>query len=157
MREKPGHFNSVRDEAIFEAIGKGVSDPTELKRIGERAKIEAIERVGIESEERYVEYMRKYRRIKVRDATPYEDVYDGIDKWETYDKSLKLPDLPVQIKSGWTDSEEFRKDPRYKKRFGIFLVFNVGPSVTQNDFDKQHERELARIAGILKKRRIHFL
>lgn len=161
MHEKQGHFDNIKQEAIEKAKAGGVSDPKELDRIGEKAKMAKIEKVGAASERRYLRYIKEYKRVRVRVENTLkcalEDAYDGIDFWEEYDPALKLVDLPVQIKSGKGDVEAFRKDPRYLKRDGIFLVFNCGPSVTQEDFDLQHSREIARVREILESHHIHFV
>lgn len=156
MHEKPGHFDNVKSDAISQAKVDGVSDPKELEKIGNEAKKAAIEKVGQASEKRYERYIKQYKRVRTNKASPDED-RRGIDYWETYHETLQLIDMPVQIKSGWKDVEAFRQDPRYVERDGIFLVFNVGPSITQEMFDEQHSKEIARVRKLLDEHKIHFV
>ena len=143
-------FEDVKIAAISKAKDEGISDPRELEKIGEDAKRHEIYRIGIESEIRFQDYTAQLKHVRYTlDGTHEEDIEKGIDFWITHENDMRLPDLPVQIKSSKGDAEAFRNDYRYLERDGMMFVFNTGPSVTFGNFKNQYDKEVARIRKLL--------
>lgn len=144
-------FEDIKLAAIQKAKEDGENDPVVLARVGEDAKRAEMFRIGRESEERFGMYVKSQRHFRyVLDGTHEEDIVHQVDKWLGMEPGSKLPDeLPVQIKSSWKDVNAFKLSSKFRQRKGIFFVFNCGPSITQQDFDKQFKAESDRIRTIL--------
>ncbi len=160
MKER-GVFAQEKLNAMFNLIhetdGKAKGD--DVIRAGEIALHKAIQRVGDNSEIRFTDYAKHLRIVKnVRDSTPDEDVYDGIDKWILFQPEFGLPELPVQIKSSGKDVSLFMNgdpkkgilpDPNYTKAKGIMVVVYCGTSIEKIDLKRQLNCESRRIKRLL--------
>ncbi|KKS95451.1 MAG: hypothetical protein UV71_C0007G0022 [Microgenomates group bacterium GW2011_GWC1_43_13] len=145
MKER-GAFEKARIDGILNALSEGKTGYDELSEAGKTSESRAIEDIGLESERRFTRYARQVDFIEcVQDAVPYEDAYEGVDKWLRFKPYKKLPDLPVQVKSSFRDVNLFRKNPKYKNRGGMEIVINCGPSINYGIFLRQLTLEVNRI------------
>jgi len=150
MKEKDA-FGKARLDGILNALSAGETGNDELREAGRRSELRAIEETGLASEKKFTRYAGNVDFIEcVQDAVPYEDVYDGIDKWLRFKEYKKLPDIPVQVKSSFKDVRLFRESPKYRQLRGMEIVINCGPSITYEKFLMQLSDEVERIEVSLK-------
>lgn len=159
-------FGQARRDAVLNAIHESISETGKspstdvLDRVARKAEGKVIERIGNQSEKRFVEFASKSLIVKsVVNANPLNDVYDAIDKWTLFIDGFNLPPIPVQIKSSprgvdvfkyGDPSQNKRPNASFQKLHGLMMVLNCGPSVKNPDlFDKQLRREIGRIVQIM--------
>lgn len=155
-------FGQARLEAILKANHEtgGMAPAEVLDQAARKAELTAIEKMGEESEDRFSVYARRLPIVKsVRNSTPEEDVYRGIDKWILFTGDQGLPEMPVQIKSSYHDAKRYkygdpntgkRPDPCFTRLHEIEIVLNCGRSVKPGAFKKQLHEEMRRIRLTLK-------
>ena len=155
-------FGQARLEAILIANheAEGMAPAEILDQVARKAELKAIEDMGEESENRFSVYARRLPIVKsVRNPTPEEDVYRGIDKWILFTENQGLPELPVQVKSSYHDAKRYkygdpntgrRPDPCFTRLHGMQIVLNCGRSVKPGTFRKQLHEEMRRIRLTLK-------
>jgi hypothetical protein len=155
-------FGKARREAILDKIHEtgGAATADVLDQAARTAENRAIEKMGEESEKRFVAYARQTDIVKsVRNANPLEDVYRGIDKWISLRDDQGLPELPVQVKSSYGDRKVYmygdpetgqKPDPAFRRLHGMEIVVNCGRAVKLKDFKKQLHEETRRIKLMLK-------
>jgi hypothetical protein len=155
-------FGRARRDAILDKIHEtgGTATSDVLDEAARIAQNRAIEKMGEESERRFVAYARQTDTVKsVRNASPEDDVYRGIDKWITLREDLGLPELPVQVKSSFHDARLYKQgdantgrgpDPAFTRLHGMEIVLNCGRSVKLKFFKKQLHEETRRIKLMLK-------
>jgi len=152
-------IDSIRHKALHNALVNGIKNDSVLTEIANRAEEDYTDKIGEESESRFIEYSKNIKFVKsVSDTHPLEDHLLSIDKWITFDKSLSLPDLPVQIKSSYRgvfvfkngDSKNFIKPNWvYKHLSGLMVVVNCGPLVKPKEFRLQLLKEATRIRELI--------
>lgn len=153
----------VRHDAIHEALLRGVTSDAALTQIANKAELLYTDEIGRESEMRFDEYVQLTKFVEnVSIARKIEDVFLGIDRWITFDKSLRLPPLPVQIKSSFEgvnrfmygcEEEGVEPDPIFQHLYGIMVVINSGPHVTFRGFRTNLLSEVNRIQKIIDEKR----
>jgi ribosomal protein L36 len=146
-------FSHARREAILDTIRdtNGAASSDQLEQAARKAESKSIEKVGDESEKKFLKYVKRTKNIMfVQNAHPTDDVYGGVDMWIRFNKEEQLPDLPVQVKSSFEDVDTFRENSNYIKRNGIEVVINCGPRISDEDFNRQFNNEIRRIRASLK-------
>jgi hypothetical protein len=155
-------FGRARQEAMLDAIREtgGTATAEILDKAAKKAQSDAIEKMGEESERRFNAFARKTDCVKyVRNSSPLEDVYRGIDKWMQLREDQGLPELPVQVKSSYKDVRLYKygdpnmctkPDPAFTHLHGIEIVLNCGRSVNLKAFKKQLHEETRRVKLTLK-------
>jgi hypothetical protein len=155
-------FGRARQEAVLDKIHEtaGTASAQVLDQVARKAEGRAIEKMGEESERRFVAYAKRTDIVKfVRNASPQDDVFRGIDKWVTLSEDLELPELPVQVKSSFRDVRLYKygdpntgrkPDPAFTHLNGIEIVLNCGRAVNPKNFKKQLHEEIRRIRLTLK-------
>ena len=161
MKEKRNFdlFAQRRLDAMISAHSRGLTSSEELVEAARMAEQRAIEEIGAATENRFLTFSKMVKSIKeVRNGTPQEDVYRGIDKWVIFKRHLNLLALPVQIKSSDKDVRKYKygdpqkntgPNPGFIKLQGVLMVINCGPSVKPEYFKKQIYLETRRIRNIL--------
>lgn len=156
MKERAKHggiFGRDRREAILDTIRDtdGAASSDQLEQAAKKAVSKSIEKVGDESEKKFLKYVKGINNIFfVQNAHPTDDVYKGVDMWIRFKKEETLPDLPVQVKSSFKDVDTFRDNPNYIKRKGMEIVINCGPKITEENFKQQFNNEIRRITASIK-------
>jgi hypothetical protein len=141
-------FGYERRNALLDAIHAtdGTASFDQLKQVVRKAEMKSIEKVGEDSEKKFLKYASHLDNIFfVQNAHPQEDVYKGVDMWIRFKKGEGLPDLPVQVKSSFKDVDAFRENSNYLKRKCLEIVINCGPKVTEENFKIQFRGEIKRI------------
>lgn len=150
-------------EAMLDLIhatdGKATTEEIDLA--AKRADRKSREEKGDKSEEKFMFYAVLLPEVvNLRNPTAEEDAYLKIDKWITFDESLHLPELSVQIKSSRKavnfykegDPETGRRpDHGFIKWKGMQIVINCGRSIGIREFKSQMEDEIQRITTTLQK------
>ena len=156
------YYKESKLQAIFKLIHdtEGKAKAEEVDRAGKNAVKKAMDEIGEESENRFTIFAERMAMVEhVRESSAEEDIYGGIDKWILFKPELKLPELPVQIKSSYRQTILFMygdqkkgilPDPSFSKLHGMMMVMNCGPSVEEGYFKRQIRSEIQRIKQTLK-------
>ena len=159
-----GERHEDRFNAIMDLIGTtdGKATAIEIDVVARMADRKSNEEKGNASENKFMFYaVRLPEVVNLRNASAEEIYFLKIDKWITFDKSLHLPELPVQIKSSRKavniykegDPETGKRPrPEFIKLNGIQIVINCGKSVGMPEFKSQMTDEIQRITNALHRR-----
>lgn len=144
-------FSRARVQAILTAYSNGVRDPDGLIEAAQNKQREIGITIGIRSENRFDRLALQMPIVKsVRNASPINDAYDGIDKWVEFTPNVNLPPLPVQVKSSDKRVEKYKESREFIALCGMEIVINCGPKISKEEFRKQFNSEVQRIKKIIK-------
>lgn len=152
-------INNERLQAVRNALKNGISSDLLLTKIANRKEKEVVNQIGTESEKRFDEYTKNIKFVKnVSAVHTIENLFLGIDRWISFDKSLSLPELPVQIKSSRGGVNIFKfgdpkkgidPNPIYTHLSGLIIVINCGQTTTFKGFRSDLLNEANRIRSLL--------
>lgn len=138
----------VRIDAMLLAYGEGVRDSDELLERAREAEKKWRKKRGRASEKRFSELSREIPEVKEIHPASIKEDERGIDYWvKLNDPEIPgiLEEVPVQIKSSPTGTQEFKRRRKFSDLKGLVMVLNVGPKITRSGFIGQFERELTRV------------
>lgn len=149
---KRTRISEARLNFMLDAYSAGKTSPQELEAAARGITNRIAARVGKRAEDKFTEFALSLNKVKaLRNASINDDVFQGIDKWISFNDELGIPTLPVQIKSSEKGVKEYKKTRQFKNLNEAVIVINCSYKVTKDYFGKQLESETRRILKILNK------
>lgn len=149
---KKTRLSEARLNFMLDAYSAGKTSPQELEEAARGITNRITSKIGKKAEDKFTEFALRSDKIRsLRNASINDDVFQGIDKWVSFNDELGIPTLPVQIKSSEKGVKEYKSTRQFEKLNGAVIVINCSYKVTKDYFEKQLESETRRILKIFDK------